>query len=136
MTKQYLQQYLWYAQEQKRLESRIAAVCEEMEGIRSIIVSDMPKGGGRDNERLEKLIDLKQDLINEYHEQIKQGHIVMTNIETALHTIRNPKIRSVISMRFLDGYSFRSIAENMQMSERNVYRLCCIGIYILEKQDS
>ena len=65
MTKQYLQQYLWCVQEQKRLESRIAAVREEMEGIRGIIVSDMPKGGGRDNEKLEKLIDLKQDLINE-----------------------------------------------------------------------
>ena len=54
VTKQYLQQYLWCVQEQKRLESRIAAVREEMEGIRSIIVSDMPKGGGRDNEKLEK----------------------------------------------------------------------------------
>lgn len=123
MTKQYLQQYLWCVQEQRRLESRIAAVRDEMEGIRGVIVSDMPKGGGRDNEKLEKLIDLKQDLINEYHEQIKQGHIVMTNIETALHRIRNIKLRSVISFHYLDGYSWSQIADKMNISERWVYIL-------------
>ena len=123
MTKQYLQQYLWYAQEQKRLESRIAAVREEMEGIRSIIVSDMPKGGGRDNEKLEKLIDLKQDLINEYHEQIKQGHIVMTNIETALHRRSDERFRTLLSLRYLDGHSWEYIAEYMKYNKRHIFKM-------------
>ena len=133
MTKQYLQQYLWCVQEQKRLESRIAAVREEMEGIRSIIVSDMPKGGGRDNERLEKLIDLKQDLINEYHEQIKQGHIVMTNIETALHKLSDERFRTLLSLRYLDGHSWEYIAEYMRYDERHIYRMHGWALKSLEK---
>ena len=123
MTKQYLQQYLWCVQEQRRLESRIAAVRDEMEGIRGVIVSDMPKGGGRDNEKLEKLIDLKQDLINEYHEQIKQGHIVMTNIETALHRLSDVRFRTLLSLRYLDGHSWEYIAEYMKYNKRHIFKM-------------
>lgn len=123
MTKRELQEYMKQVREQKRLESRIAELTAEMQRIKSVVLSDTPKGKGKSNERLQNIIDEKQKLINEYREKIKQGHIVMTNIEAALNKLNDERFRTILSLRYLDGRTWEYIADNMNYNLKWIYIL-------------
>ena len=49
MTKHELQEYMKQVREQKRLETRIAELTAEMQRIKSVVLSDAPKGKGKSN---------------------------------------------------------------------------------------
>ena len=123
MTKRELQEYMKQVREQKRLESRIAELTAEMQRIKSVVLSDTPKGKGKSNERLQNIIDEKQKLINEYREKIKQGHIVMTNIEAALNKLNDERFRTILSLRYLDGRTWEYIADKMNYNLKWIYIL-------------
>ena len=123
MTKHELQEYMKQVREQKRLESRIAELTAEMQRIKSVVLSDVPKGKGKSNERLEQIIDEKQQLINDYKEQIKKAHIIMSKIEVAVNSLSDERFRMILSMRYLDGRTWEYIADKMNYELRWIYIL-------------
>ena len=123
MTKHELQEYMKQVREQKRLESRIAELTAEMQRIKSVVLSDTPKGKGKSNERLEQIIDEKQQLINDYKEQIKKAHIIMSKIEVAVNSLSDERFRMILSMRYLDGRTWEYIADNMNYNLKWIYIL-------------
>lgn len=122
MTKQQLQEYRRSACEIRRLKERIGTVQNELYGMRSVLISDMPKGTP-ERDRLEILCDLKSDLILEYEQQIKQQNIHMLEIENAIRTLSDERYKTVLSMRYLDGRTWEYIAEYMGYNPRWVRRL-------------
>lgn len=123
MTKRELQEYMEQVREQKRLESRIAELTAEMQRIKSVVLSDVPKGKGKSNERLEQIIDEKQQLINEYKAQIKKSHIIMSKIEVAVNSLSDERFRMILSMRYLDGRTWEYIADKMEYNLKWIYIL-------------
>ena len=123
MTKGDLQEYVKQVREQKRLESRIAELTAEMQRIKSVVLSDTPKGKGKSNERLEQIIDEKQQLINDYKAQIKKSHIIMSKIEVAVNSVSDERFRTILSMRYLDGRTWEYIADKMNYELRWIYIL-------------
>jgi RNA polymerase sigma factor (sigma-70 family) len=122
LTKQQLQEYRRAAAEIERLKERIGTVKNELYGMRSVLISDMPRGTP-ERDRLERLCDLKSDLITEYEEQVNEQNIHMLEIENAIRALTDERYRTVLSMRYLDGRSWGYIAEHMGYDLRWVYRL-------------
>ena len=123
MTKHELQEYMKQVREQKRLESRIAELTAEMQSIRSVVLSDVPKGKGKSNERLEQIIGEKQQLINDYKNQILFNQQLMHNIEAAINSLTDERFRMILSMRYLDDRTFEYIADKMNYELRWIYIL-------------
>ena len=123
MTKRELKEYLQNVREQKRLESRIAELTAEMQRIKSVVLSDTPKGKGKSNERLEYIIDEKQQLINDYKNQILLNQKLMHNIEAAINSLTDERFRMILSMRYLDGRTWEYIADNMNYNLKWIYIL-------------
>lgn len=123
MTKRELQEYMQNVREQKRLESRIAELTAEMQRIKSVVLSDTPKGKGNSNERLEQIIDEKQQLINDYKNQILWNQKLMHNIEAAINSLTDERFRMILSMRYLDDRTFEYIADKMNYELRWIYIL-------------
>lgn len=123
MTKRDLQEYMKQVREQKRLESRIAELTAEMQSIRSVVLSDTPKGKGKSNERLDQIIDEKQQLINDYKNHILLNQKLMHNIEVAINSVSDERFRMILSMRYLDGRTWEYIADKMNYELRWIYIL-------------
>lgn len=123
MTKRELQEYMKQVREQKRLESRIAELTAEMQRIRSVVLSDTPKGKCKSNERLEQIIDEKQQLINDYKNQILFNQQLMHNIEAAINSLTDERFCMILSMRYLDGRTWEYIADKMNYNLKWIYIL-------------
>ena len=109
--------------EQKRLESRIAELTAEMQSIRSVVLSDVSRCKGKSNERLEQIIDEKQQLINDYKNQILWNQKLMHNIEAAINSLTDERFRMILSMRYLDGRTWEYIADRMSYNVKWIYIL-------------
>lgn len=105
------------------LSERIASVRNDIEGIRSVVISDMPKGSSADNERLERLLDLKQALILRYIAEQSGCHRLMQSIECAVGKVDDTRFKILLTLRYIDGRSWDYISDYMGYDKRYIFKL-------------
>lgn len=99
---------------------RVMRLRARLEAGRMAQISDMPRGGGSDwTDTANALIDLEQQMNARIREMVREKRLAMEAIE-AVEEIR---LREVLELYYLSGYTWEKVAETMGVSDRHVKRL-------------
>lgn len=124
MTKKELSQYYWLQKEIDDMERRLQILREKAVAPQSQRLTGMPGGGGGSDKLVEavaEITDLEAIIAAKQIESIHQRQ----RIERFIHSIDDPMIRMVFTIRCIDGYSWREVAAKMghKMSEENARQI-------------
>ena len=118
--KEYLNELRNYDAEIDLLNSQIAKLRADAEGLRSVEISDMPKGGsGHDmSDAVAELVDLQYICAAKVDELSRRKRKVMSAMQ-----IEQSEQRMVLIRRYFNGEEWCDIADAMNYDVRTVYRM-------------
>lgn len=102
---------------------RMLARVEELEALATRVtpVLSMTPGGGSQlkDDTWAQLMDYKASLTDKIQQYLRDCDM----LEHELECIRNPKIRTAMQYRYINGFLVEQIARAMNYDERNIYIL-------------
>ena len=117
----YLNGYRWAMENIKMLTERLATLNSKLYGLESPVITDMPKGGlGLET------VDLLSDKLNieqELLERLEYGLDMKSEVIGVIRTVRDPKLRMILEMKYLDLMSISEIAGKLGYSSNHISRL-------------
>lgn len=110
------------ARQEQRLQSAIAKQRSKAEGVGSPRYSDMPKGPGN-KQRLEEDVVQLVTLQEEHDAVMQELRPMRTELKRAIAKLRDPVMRTVMTMRYIQYRKIADIAELLTYSDRQIQRL-------------
>ena len=113
-------------------DRRIDAAMERLERMRAKLeagrmsnLTGMPRGGALDwTETADRVIELERKVNARIREMVRQKQAAMD----AIYRVEEARLREVLELYYLDGYTWEQVAEQMDMSDRHVKRLHGIAL--------
>ena len=103
-----------------RAKERVKRLQARLEAGQLNQLTGMPRGGASDwTETADKLIELEQIVNARVREMCKVKQLAMEAIEA----VKEMRYREVLELYYLDGYTWKQVAEQMHYTERNVTML-------------
>lgn len=129
--KQYLDKY-------RELAAKIRAKSEQIDRLREFLTGTSSGGsnGSGGSQPYDKIGDVTASIVDmerEKNAMVDELVEMQVVIRKNLSRITNPKIRSVIECRYINGYSHEKIAEIERCDVRTIYRWCGEGLALLNK---
>ena len=128
--KQYLMQYSSSCGRSRKLNELKQHCIGQAESI-SPVYSDMPKAASNQS-KIESAVCQIIDIERQISEEKEKSDKLRAKIENAIESLSNPRERDVLYMRYIVGgyrlMKYDEIAEGMNYSERQVYRIYEKGI--------
>ena len=128
--KQYLMQYSSSCGRIRKLNELKQRCIGQAESI-SPVYSDMPKSASNQS-KIESAVCQIIDIERQISEEKEKADKLRAKIENAIESLSNPRERDVLYMRYIVGgyrlMKYDEIAEGMNYSERQVYRIYEKGI--------
>lgn len=111
----------------RNIDRRIDSAQERIERLRSVLESGrmsrltgMPRGGGGDWTDAEaRLLDLE----SRYGDEIRRFCRIKIQVADAIHSVGNSTYEEILTLRYLDGRTWESIAEAVGYDVRYVQKL-------------
>ena len=122
MTKQELNKYTETKREIEIIEDKIEYLKEKKTSIKSMVITDMPRGSNSENDRLGILLGEIEELINIYNE--KQIRLIkqQIEIEEAISILDDPIDRNIMRLRYLEGMKWEKICVEVNYRWAQVHR--------------
>lgn len=121
MTKEELKEYIETKREMEIIKEKIECLESKKTSIKSMIIDDMPKSEPK-QDRLGELLGEIEELIELYNEkQIKLMKQQM-KIENVIDNLDNSIERTIMRLRYLNGYTWENICVITNYSWRQVHR--------------
>ena len=118
--KEYLEQY-------RRLDCDIKIKQYQLIRLRELadLVSPLGNGSGfgEPSDKVGKTAAKVVDAENEIREMVNELITLKRNIEKIIEYVSDPKLRQVLTLRYINGHTFEKIAEKMGYSSMQIYRL-------------
>lgn len=104
---------------------RLERMRAKLEAGRMSNLTGMPRGGGADwTETADRVIELEKRVNARIREMVRQKQAAMD----AIDRVEEARLREVLELYYLDGYTWEQVAEQMDMSDRHVKRLHGIAL--------
>lgn len=104
---------------------RAERIRAKLEAGRMSSITGMPRGGDADwTKTADKLILLEQRVNARVREMCALKHAAMD----AIDAVAEARLREVLELYYLDGFTWEQVAEQMDMSDRHVKRLHGIAL--------
>lgn len=122
MTKEELNKYTETKREIEIIEDKIEYLKEKKTSIKSMVITDMPRGSNSENDRLGILLGEIEELINIYNE--KQIRLIkqQIKIEEAISILDDPIDRNIMRLRYLEGMKWEKICVEVNYRWAQVHR--------------
>lgn len=131
MTKEELKEYIETKREISIIEEKIEYLESKKTSIKSMIIDDMPKSEPT-KDRLGELLGEIEELIDIYNEKQIRLMKQQKEIENVIDMLDNSIERTIMRLRYLNGYTWENICVITNYSWRQVHRY---HSKILEKID-
>lgn len=113
-------------------DRRIDEAMERLERMRAKLetgrmsnLTGMPRGGALDwTETADRVIELEKRVNARIREMVRQKQVAMD----AIDRVEEARLREVLELYYLDGYTWEQVAEQMELSDRHVKRLHGIAL--------
>ena len=104
------------------IEDKIEYLKEKKTSIKSMVITDMPRGSNSENDRLGILLGEIEELINIYNE--KQIRLIkqQIKIEEAISILDDPIDRNIMRLRYLEGMKWEKICVEVNYRWAQVHR--------------
>ena len=104
---------------------RLERMRAKLEAGRMSNITGMPRGGAVDwTETADRVIELEKRVNSRIREMVRQKQAAMD----AIARVEEARLREVLELYYLDGYTWEQVAEQMDMSDRHVKRLHGIAL--------
>jgi len=104
---------------------RVDRLRAKLEAGRMSKITGMPRGGSEDwTATADKLIELEKRVNARIRELCALKHAAMDAIES----VEESRLREVLELYYIDGFSWEQIGETMEISDRHVRRLHGIAL--------
>ena len=104
---------------------RLERMRAKLEAGRMSNLTGMPRGGAVDwTETADRVIELEKRVNSRIREMVRQKQAAMD----AIDRVDEARLREVLELYYLDGYTWEQVAEQMDMSDRHVKRLHGIAL--------
>ena len=122
MNKNELNEYIEIKREIEMIEDKIEFLKEKKTSIKSMVITDMPRGSNSENDRLGILLGEIEELINIYNE--KQIRLIkqQIKIEEAISILDDPIDRNIMRLRYLEGMKWEKICVEVNYRWAQVHR--------------
>ena len=122
MNKNELNEYIETKREIEMIEDKIEFLKEKKTSIKSMVITDMPRGSNSENDRLGILLGEIEELINIYNE--KQIRLIkqQIKIEEAISILDDPIDRNIMRLRYLEGMKWEKICVEVNYRWAQVHR--------------
>ena len=122
MTKEELNKYTETKREIEIIEDKIEYLKEKKTSIKSMVITDMPRGSNSENDRLGILLGEIEELLNIYNE--KQIRLIkqQIKIEEAISILDDPIDRNIMRLRYLEGMKWEKICVEVNYRWAQVHR--------------
>ena len=122
MNKEELNKYMETKREIEIIEDKIEYLKEKKTSIKSMVITDMPRGSNSENDRLGILLGEIEELINIYNE--KQIRLIkqQIKIEEAISILDDPIDRNIMRLRYLEGMKWEKICVEVNYRWAQVHR--------------
>lgn len=99
---------------------RVARIRAKLEAGRMSSVTGMPRGGGKDwTATADDLIELERGVNARIREMCRLKRLAME----AIDRVEEVRLREVLELYYIDGYTWEQVAERMGLDLRWVFRL-------------
>jgi len=104
---------------------RLERMRAKLEAGRMSNLTGMPRGGAVDwTETADRVIELEKRVNARIREMVRQKQAAMD----AIDRVEEARLREVLELYYLDGYTWEQVAEQMDLSDRHVKRLHGIAL--------
>jgi DNA-directed RNA polymerase specialized sigma24 family protein len=104
---------------------RLERMRAKLEAGRMSNLTGMPRGGAVDwTETADRVIELEKRVNARIREMVRQKQAAMD----AIDRVEEARLREVLELYYLDGFTWEQVAEQMDMSDRHVKRLHGIAL--------
>lgn len=116
-----------FLRQARTIDRRVDEATERVERLRAKLeagrmssITGMPRGGAGDwTQTADKLIELEKRVNARIREMVRLKQVAMDAIET----VEEARLREVLELYYLDGFTWEQVAERMALDIRWVYRL-------------
>ena len=110
----------------RSVDRRIDEALERVERLRARLesgrmssITGMPRGGGADwTETADKLIELEQAV----NARVREMCAVKRQAMEAIDRVEEARLREVLELYYIDGFTWEQVAERMGYEVRQIYR--------------
>lgn len=104
---------------------RLERMRAKLEAGRMSNLTGMPRGGAVDwTETADRVIELEKRVNARIREMVRQKQAAMD----AIDRVEEARLREVLELYYLDGFTWEQVAEQMDLSDRHVKRLHGIAL--------
>lgn len=101
-------------------QERVERIRARLEAGRMSSVTGMPRGGVQDwTETADRLIELEQDVNARIREMCRLKRLA----QDAIDRVEKARLKEVLELYYIDGYSWTQVAQRMGLDKRWVFRL-------------
>ena len=99
---------------------RVDRLRAKLEAGRMSKITGMPRGGAQDwTATADKLIELEKRVNARIRELVRVKHLAMD----AIDRVDEARLREVLELYYIDGFSWEQVAQRMDLDVRQVFRL-------------
>ena len=99
---------------------RVERIRARLEAGRMSSVTGMPRGGVQDwTATADRLIELEKDVSARIREMCKLKRLA----QEAIDRVEEARLKEVLELYYIDGYSWEQVAQRMELDKRWVFRL-------------
>ena len=122
MNKEELNKYMETKREIEIIEDKIEYLKEKKTSIKSMVITDMPRGSNSENDRLGILLGEIEELINIYREKELKLIKQQIQIENAIENLDDPTDRNIIRLKYIDGHTWERICVILNYSWNGIHK--------------
>ena len=128
-----------YMRQLSRKDARINALIERQQRYRELaerrtaIYRDIPGGGRRCSSSVEEYVVKIIDLEREIDRRIDEYVDLTREIEAVIDSVGDDRYRDILRYRYLNGWSWEKIAQEMHYDRRQITRLHGLALLEIEK---
>ena len=101
-------------------QERVDRLRAQLEAGRMSSVTGMPRGGAKDwTETADRLIELEQCVNAQVRELVRWKLVAID----AINAVEEARLREVLELYYIDGFTWEQVAQRMGLDQRWVYRL-------------
>ena len=122
MNKNELNEYIETKREIEMIEDKIEFLKEKKTSIKSMVITDMPRYGNGENDKIGELLAKIEELLSIYNKKQIRWIEQQIKIEEAINKLDNSIDRNIMRLRYLEGMKWEKICVKVNYRWAQVHR--------------
>lgn len=122
MTKEELKEYIETKKEMEIIKEKLEFLHMSKGGVKSMVITDMPKGSNSNNDRLLELMAEIEKLEEIYYMKWLKSLKQLNKIENTIYFLEDAIDRNIMRMRYIKDYTWERICVELNYSWNGIHK--------------